>query len=106
MSNGKFGGMVLAGLAFVVVGLSAFTVNERDLAIKLQVGEVVQSSYEPGLHFKIPIFQTVRKFPKRILTITDRPDRIFTAERLALQVDFFVKWRIIDARAPLRTVTV
>jgi len=97
MSNVKFGTMVLAGLAFVVLGLSTFTVNQRELAIKLQVGEVVRSEYEPGLHFKIPIFQTVRKFPKRILTISDRPDRIFTAERLALQVDFFVKWRIIDA---------
>jgi membrane protease subunit HflC len=97
MSNGKFGAMVLAGLAFVVLGLSTFTVNERELAIKLQVGEVVRSEYEPGLHFKIPIFQTVRKFPKRLLTISDRPDRIFTAERLALQVDFFVKWRIVDA---------
>lgn len=97
MSNVKFGTMVLAGLAFVVLGLSTFTVNERELAIKLQVGEVVRSEYEPGLHFKIPFFQTVRKFPKRILTISDQPDRIFTAERLALQVDFFVKWRIIDA---------
>jgi membrane protease subunit HflC len=97
MSNGKFGAMVLAGLAFVVLGLSTFTVNERELAIKLQVGEVVRSDYEPGLHFKIPIFQTIRKFPKRLLTISDRPDRIFTAERLALQVDFFVKWRIVDA---------
>jgi membrane protease subunit HflC len=96
MSNGKFGSLVLAGLALVALGLSAFTVNERELAIKLQVGEVVRSDYEPGLHFKIPIFQTVRKFPKRIQTITDRPDRIFTAERLALQVDFFVKWRIRD----------
>jgi membrane protease subunit HflC len=39
----------------------------------------------------------VRRFPKRILTISDKPERIFTAERLALQVDFFVKWRIVDA---------
>ena len=97
MSNGQFGSIVIAGIALVIIGLSAFTVNERELAIKLQVGEVVRSDYEPGLYFKIPFFQTVRKFPKRILTITDRPDRIFTAERLALQVDFFVKWRIIDA---------
>ena len=31
------------------------------------------------------------------MTIQDRPERIFTAERRALQVDFFVKWRIVDA---------
>ena len=96
MSNTRVALLVAAGLLLIVIGLSAFTVNERELAIKLQVGQVVEPNYEPGLHFKIPIFQTVRKFPKRILTISDRPERIFTAERLALQVDFFVKWRITD----------
>lgn len=97
MTNGKLAALVIAGLALVVLGLSAFTVNERELAIKLQMGQVVQAHYEPGLHFRIPLIQTVRKFPKRLLTISDAPERIFTAERLALQVDFFVKWRIVDA---------
>jgi membrane protease subunit HflC len=60
------------------------------------VGEVVEANYEPGLHWKWPIYQNVRKFPRRILTISDQPERIFTAERRALQVDFFVKWRIVD----------
>ncbi len=97
MNGGSFGAVVITGLVLVTIGLSAFTVNERDLAIKLQIGEVVKSDYSPGLKWKIPIIQNVRKFPKRILTIKeDRPERIFTAERLALQVDFFVKWRIVD----------
>jgi membrane protease subunit HflC len=97
MTNGRLAALVVAGLILVGLGLSAFTVNERELAIKLQVGEVVQAHYEPGLHFRIPLFQTVEKFPERILTISDEPERIFTAERLALEVDFFVKWRIVDA---------
>ena len=98
MNNSRFVTVVITGLILVVIGLSAFTVNERELAIKLQVGEVVESDYAPGLHWKIPLIQNVRKFPKRILTIKDdRPERIFTAERLALQVDFFVKWRVVDA---------
>ena len=66
MSNGRFGAFVLIGLGIVVLGLSAFTVNEREVAIKLQVGEVVRFDYEPGLHWKVPILQTVRKFPRRI----------------------------------------
>jgi len=98
MSNGRFGAFVLIGLGIVVLGLSAFTVNEREVAIKLQVGEVVRSDYEAGLHWKVPILQTVRKFPRRILTNEERrKERIFTAERLALEVDFFYKWRIVDA---------
>jgi len=96
MTSGKFGFVIILGLALVTVGLSAFTVNERELAIKLQLGQVVNADYEPGLHWKWPIVQNVRKFPKRILTISDRPERVFTAENEALQVDFFVKWRIVD----------
>lgn len=96
MTNARFAFLVIAGLVFVAIGLSAFTVNEREMAIKLQVGQVVEANYEPGLHWKWPIYQNVRKFPRRILTISDQPERIFTAERRALQVDFFVKWRVAD----------
>jgi membrane protease subunit HflC len=84
------------GLGLLVFGLTAFTVNERELAIKLQVGEVVESGYEPGIHFKIPVLQTVRKFPSRILKIDDEPQRVFTLERTGMQVDYFVQWRIIN----------
>ena len=38
MNNGRFGAFVLIGLGIVALGLSTFTVNERELAIKLQVG--------------------------------------------------------------------
>lgn len=96
MNNRTFRAVVVVGLIFVGIGLSAFTVNERELAIKLQVGEVVQAHYEPGLHFKIPVIQTVRKFPKRILNIDDAPQRVFTLDRTAMTVDYFVKWRIDD----------
>jgi membrane protease subunit HflC len=96
MTGGKFGFVVVLGLLLVGIGLSAFTVNERELAIKLQLGQVVEANYEPGLHWKLPVVQNVRKFPRRILTISDRPERVFTAENEALEVDFFVKWRIVD----------
>ena len=102
MNTAKMAGLMLLGAAVVVIGLSAFTVNEREMAIKLQLGEVVQADYDPGLHFKWPFVQNVRKFPRRILTISDRPERIFTAENEAVQVDFFVKWRIVD---PVRFYT-
>ena len=102
MSNAVFRLFVVLGLLVVAAGLSLFTVNERDLAIKLQLGKVVQSDYEPGLQWKIPLVQNVHKFPRRILTIEDSPDRVFTAEKKAVKVDFFVKWRVID---PVRFYT-
>ena len=102
MNTGKLSGVVVLGIALIVVGLSAFTVNERELAIKLQLGRIVKADYNPGLHFKWPFIQNVRKFPRRIMTISDRPERVFTAENEAVQVDFFVKWRIAD---PVRFYT-
>ena len=102
MTGNKFTFVVIAGLLLVGIGLSAFTVNERELAIKLRLGEVIKANYEPGLNWKVPVYHTIRKFPKRILTISDRPERVFTAENEALEVDFFVKWRIVD---PVRFYT-
>jgi len=104
MNNSRFPAVIIVGLILVVIGLSAFTVNERELAIKLQVGEVVQARLEPGLHFKIPVLQTVRKFPSRILKIDDAPQRVFTLERTAMTVDYFVKWKIVD-EVPFYTST-
>ncbi len=102
MSSGRFATLVFLGLAIIVGWLSLFIVDERELAIKLRLGQVVRSDYEPGLKLKWPLVENVRKFPRRILTISDRPERIFTAENEALQVDFFVKWRIVD---PVRFYT-
>ncbi|MCH9693945.1 MAG: protease modulator HflC [Gammaproteobacteria bacterium] len=96
MNNSRFTGVVIFGIALVIVGLAAFTVGERELAIKLRVGKVVAANYDAGLHFKIPVYETVRKFPSQILKIDDAPQRVFTLERTAMTVDYFVKWRIVD----------
>ena len=96
MNNKGAGIIVGLGLILVIVGLSAFTVNERDLAIKLRFGEVRQANYDPGLNWKIPVIETVRKFPRRILKIDDAPQEVFTLDRQNMTVDFFVKWRIVD----------
>ncbi|MGB5164667.1 MAG: protease modulator HflC [Woeseiaceae bacterium] len=102
MNSVKPGVFVGLGIAIIVLSLSVFTVDETEQAIKLQLGEVVRYDYVPGLYFKLPIAQNIRKFPNRILTISDRPERIFTAENEALEVDFFVKYRIVD---PVRFYT-
>jgi membrane protease subunit HflC len=97
MINKNFTVLVIVGLLFLGIGVAAFTVNEREMAIKLRVGEIVRSDYGPGLFWKIPVYETVRKFPARILRMDDEPQRVFTLERTAMEVDYFVKWRIVDA---------
>jgi len=87
--------IVLIAMALLVGLSSLFIVDERQLAIKFQLGEIVESNYEPGLHVKAPWpINNVRKFDKRILTLDTRPERFLTGEKKNVSVDFFVKWRI------------
>ena len=75
---------------------SVYQVNESQTAIVLNLGKVVRSGIEPGLHFKWPLVEEVRKFDRRILTLDDAPERYLTSEKKDVSVDFFVKWRIDD----------
>lgn len=84
-------------VALVVTVLNAlFTVDEREYAIKFRLGEIIRSDYEPGLHFKTPFINNVRKFERRIQTLDARPERFLTVEKKNVIVDFFVKWRVGD----------
>jgi membrane protease subunit HflC len=94
--------LILAG-AVVLVSMSVFTVDEREYAIKFRFGEIVKADYGPGLHFKLPIVNTVRKFERRILTRNNPDEPFLTAEKKNLRVDFYVKWRIADPAEYFRT---
>lgn len=95
----KFGIPILA----LIIWASIFTVDERQKAILFKFGEILRSDYEPGLHFKMPIINNVRKFDQRILTIDQQPERFLTAEKKDLIVDSFVKWRIADVEEYFKT---
>jgi membrane protease subunit HflC len=85
---------VFFGLALLVGLSSIFIVDEREVAIKFQLGEIVRSDYQPGLHIKAPWpVNNVRKFDRRILTLDTAPERFLTGEKKNVTVDFFVKWR-------------
>lgn len=89
---------ILVGLAAVlIIGMmSMFTVNEKEKAIKFQLGKIVKSDYERGLYFKLPLLNNVKKFDSRMQTMKSDPERFLTAEKKNVIVDSFVKWRIGD----------
>jgi membrane protease subunit HflC len=85
-----------------IVSMSVFTVDQRELAIKFQLGRIIETDFEPGLHFKLPFINDVRKYPRQILTQTNPQEGFLTFEKKNLFVDFFVKWRIVDVGAYYR----
>jgi len=78
----------------VVVYASAFIVNQWEVALKLRLGEIVDSDYSPGLHWMMPVINNVKKFDSRIQTLDARPERFLTIEKKDVIVDSFAKWRI------------
>jgi membrane protease subunit HflC len=84
--------------AILIIRASVFTITEGQLAIKSTGGEIVESNFEPGLHFRIPLVNEVTRFDKRILTQLYQSEHFLTQEQEQLEVDFYVKWRINNLR--------
>jgi len=90
-------GFVIAILALIILlANSLYIVTDKQTAILLRFGEIIDPKIESGLHFKVPILNTVRKFDSRVLTLDAVPQPYFTEEKKRLIVDAFVKWRISD----------
>ena len=87
---------ILVGLAalLLVGSMSVFTVDQTEKAIKFRLGEIVKIDYTPGLHFKWPFINNIKKFDARLQTMDSKPERFLTAEKKNVIVDSFVKWKI------------
>lgn len=97
--------LIIAVVAVIVVArMSVFAVDEREHALKFRFGEIIQSDYDSGLHFKLPVVHSVRKFPDRILTYEDQEEKFLTGEKKNLIVDYFVTYRIINPSQYYRAV--
>lgn len=77
--NFLVGVIAVTVLAIFILSQSLFTVDEREQAIVLQLGEPVGELRGPGLHFKIPVVQDVRRFDRRILAVDPPPEQVVIA---------------------------
>lgn len=94
---------VLVIIAVILGFSSLFVVKEGERAIVIQFGKVQRDAdtgmptvYEPGLHFKLPLIENVKRLDARFKTLDGDPDRFVTSEKKDLIVDTYVKWRISD----------
>jgi membrane protease subunit HflC len=98
MSTRTLGLLVVVVAALLLLWHSTFTVSETELAVRTHFGQVVGADYAPGLHLKSP-FDHVYRFDRRIATAIYAGEPAVTRDSRPLNVDCYVKWRIID---PLR----
>ena len=92
-------------LGALVISSSAYTIDQAEQAIIVQLGAPVGGPItEPGLHFKVPFIQEVRRFDKRLLSWDGDPNQIPTRGEQFISVDTTARWRIIDPLTFLKSV--
>jgi len=109
--------VAFVGLLFL--SASMFVVKEYEVAVMFKFGKITDSNFEPGLHFKMPFINQVKKFDARIQTLDADPEYFLTSEKAKktkkgedggsekegddlgggnLMVDSFVMWKIKDLK--------
>lgn len=94
--------LLLLVVAILVAASTMFVVDQRERALVLAFGEVKRDAdnqptvFGPGLHFRMPFVDTVRRIDARVQNLEGEPDRIVTQEKKDVIVDSFVKWKVAD----------
>ena len=91
--------LVALGLAAAGAYLSMFIVKQHQQALVLEFGKPKRIVDSAGLHWKLPVVETVEYFDKRILDLDTTQQELFSSDQNKLIVDSFARYRIID---PLR----
>lgn len=89
-------GGVIVLIAGIVIFDGMFVVHQVQTALVLQFGKPVERYSEPGLQFKVPIFQDVEFFDKRILDLDPPAQEVILQDQKRINVDSFVRYKIVD----------
>ncbi len=85
-----------AVVALVILLSSVFIVDEREMVLVLQFGQVRSVKEDPGLGFKVPFIQDLVRYDGRILGLQTQPQEVTPLDDRRLVVDAFARWRIKD----------
>jgi membrane protease subunit HflC len=97
--------VLVAVVALLVVTRAGFVIDQAEQGIIVQFGEPIGDVItEPGLHWRLPFIQQVRRFDKRLLTWDGDVSQIPTLGREFIIVDTTARWRIVDPLQFLRSV--
>ena len=86
----------------ILIYTSVVVVYEGSRGIMLRFNKAQRDAdnkvvvYEPGIHFKLPLIDSIKLLDARIRTLEGSATRFITVEKKDVLVDSYVKWRISD----------
>ncbi|MGQ9648110.1 MAG: protease modulator HflC [Thermodesulfobacteriota bacterium] len=96
--------IILVFIGLILLSSATFTIDEKEQGIITQFGKYIRTIKEPGLHFKIPIVQTLHLFEKRVLTTDAAAVEYITLDKKRVVVDHVSRWKIEDPLEFYRSV--
>ena len=95
MKKGIIIGVIV--LALIIVAANSFyTVAENEYACVFRFSEIVKTSSEAGLHFKVPFIDSVDYFSKATQLYDIPPSEVLTSDKQNMTVDCYILWSISD----------
>ena len=90
----------------VIIGLcsSMFTVRENEYACTVRFSEIIDTTSEAGLHFKVPFIDTIKYFSKATMLYDIPPSEVLTSDKQNMTVDCYVLWKIEDPKKFYQTL--
>ena len=90
-------------IAVILIGLlcaanSVYTVRENQYACTVRFAEIIETTAEPGLHFKIPFLDSILYFPRATQFYDIPPSEVLTSDKQNMTVDCYVLWSISDPK--------
>ncbi len=105
MASFRFATIVILVAGAFVLYNSAFTVNQTQQALVLQLGDPKRTIQEPGLAFKLPFIQDVTYYEKRVLSLIPQDaQEVILSDQKRLMVDAYARYKITDPLLFYQTV--
>jgi len=86
--------LIVIAIGLVVSWQAAYKVDETELVLITQFGDIRKTETEPGLHFKTPFVQSVNRLDKRVLRVDVQPASFPDIDSQFLEIDAYVRYQI------------
>ena len=97
--------IIVIVMALVIgLGSSMFTVRENEYACTVRFSEIIDTTGESGLHFKVPFVDSVKYFSKATMLYDIPPSEVLTSDKQNMTVDCYVLWKIEDPKKFYQTL--
>jgi len=102
MSNKGLFSLIVSFALLIILSKSIFIVEETEKALVLRFNKVLRDANDtpvvngPGLHFKVPLADSVVLLDTRVQIMDGTPDVFTTQNKEFLDVDTYVQWRVKD----------